>query len=352
MEALASKKSLTNTSNKLSLLLPQHNKVLNELIKHATPDQLAVLNDKRDLKSLLGTLFTHKIDTTKSDALLLSMLKNSPAFKNMGNFTESLKSLIVDLKSNPSIEYNTNKLLHTTTPIQSDTLGQKNIAILESTHSTINLQGASSTFELDTSILKDKIINSGIFMESKIATLEGATPQIVEERMGNDVKSQLLKLYKELEASPSLENSQLQLKIDELLTHIDYHQLLSHLGNSNSLYFPFAWDTIEKGSLEFKKKNGEKSYCEINLTLKEHGDVDLFMALRDDNVLDIKIHTQTKQFKQLLETHMSELRASLKDANLTLRSVRIVDETQRLTQSVKVYESTEDDTYDGFEVTI
>jgi hypothetical protein len=208
------------------------------------------------------------------------------------------------------------------------------------------------SFNLDAPILKEKIANSGVFMESKIATLEGATPEMVEEQMGNDVKSQLLELHEELQASPSLENSQLQLKIDELLTHIDYHQLLSHLSNSNSLYFPFAWDGLEKGALEFKKSKGEKSYCEINLTLKEHGDVDLFMGLQDGNVLDIKIHTQTTQFKQLLQTHIDELRALIKDANLSLRSVRIFDENERLTQSVKAYQSTDDETYDGFEVTI
>lgn len=340
------------TQSKLQLLMPQQNKVLNELIKHATPDQLAALNDKRDLKSLLGTLFSHKIDNTKSDALLLNMLKNSPAFKNMGNFTESLKSLIGDLKSNPTFEESGNKLLRATTPIQSEPFREKIINVLETTKSVLNPQNTSPEIELDAPIIKEKIINSGIFMESKIATLEGATPETVEEQMDNDVKSQLLELHEQLQASPSLENSQLQLKIDELLTHIDYHQLLSHLSNSNSLYFPFAWDAIEKGSLEFKQNKGEKSYCEINLTLKEHGDVDLFMGLRDDNILDIKIHTQTMQFKELLETHIDELHTLMKEANLTLRSVRIFDETQRLTQSLKAYETTQDETYDGFEVTI
>ncbi len=115
----------SSTHSKLSLLLPNQNKVLSEIIKHATGDQIIQLNDKKDLKSLLGTLFQHKIDNTKSDALLLSMLKNSPTFKNMGNFTDTLKSLITDLKANPSLEGAANKLLRATTPIQSDTIGQK-----------------------------------------------------------------------------------------------------------------------------------------------------------------------------------------------------------------------------------
>ncbi len=210
----------------------------------------------------------------------------------------------------------------------------------------------SPLFELDAPILKEKIANSGVFMESKIATLEGADQEIVEKQMGDDVKSQLLGLSEELQSSPSVENTQLQLKIDELLTHIDYHQLLSHLNNSNSLYFPFAWEGLEKGSIGLKKSKKEKFYCEINLTLKEHGDVDLFMGLYDDNQLDIKIHTQKSEFKKLLQTHIDDLRTLLRDANLTLRALRIFDENERLTQSAKAYESIEDNTLNGFEVTI
>jgi hypothetical protein len=402
------------TQSKLSLLLPQQNKVLNELIKNATPEQLVSLNDKKDLKSMLGTLFQHKIDNTKSDALLLNMLKNSPTFKNMGNFTDTLKSLVTDLKSNPAFENSANKLLRAATHLQPDTIGQKVMTTLESTPTKTNPQAnsllkpeiltqgdknipnaiapeirtslmlldtleakttqfdqnlplqtkESSTvsdhqeavhspiFELDAPILKEKIINSGVFMESKIATLEGATQEIVDEQMSNDLKSQLLELHEELQTSPSHENRQLQFKVDELLTHIDYHQLLSHLNNSNSLYFPFAWEGLEKGSIELKKSKGEKFYCEINLTLKEHGNVDLFMGLHDENQLEIKIHTQKTQFKELLQTHIDELRTLLRDANLTLRSVRIFDENERLTQSLKAYESINDDASDGFEVTI
>jgi hypothetical protein len=398
------------TQSKLSLLLPQQNKVLNELIKNATPEQLVSLNEKKDLRSLLGTLFQHKIDNTKSDALLLSMLKNSQTFKNMGNFTDTLKSLITELKSNPNFEESSKKLLRATTHL-SESLGQKNDLPTNITQAKntlqstllvkpeyIELKGANlstsetkaflmsqngpestithleqelptqtkespnlpnpkeatstATFELDAPILKDKIHNSGVFMESKIATLEGAIQDIVDEQMSNDVKSQLLELHEKLQTSPSNDNGHIQLKIDELLTHIDYYQLLSHLSNSNTLYFPFAWDGLEKGSIELKKNKGEKFYCEINLTLKEHGEIDLFMGLYDENQLEIKIHTQKTQFKELLSGHINELRTLLRDVNLTLRSIRIFDENERLTQSVKAYESTNEDTRDGFEVTI
>jgi hypothetical protein len=398
------------TQSKLSLLLPQQNKVLNELIKNATPEQLVSLNEKKDLRSLLGTLFQHKIDNTKSDALLLSMLKNSQTFKNMGNFTDTLKSLITELKSNPNFEESSKKLLRATTHL-SESLRQKNDLPTNITQAKntlqstllvkpeyIELKGANlstsetkaflmsqngpestithleqelptqtkessnlpnpkeatstATFELDAPILKDKIHNSGVFMESKIATLEGAIQDIVDEQMSNDVKSQLLELHEKLQTSPSNDNGHIQLKIDELLTHIDYYQLLSHLSNSNALYFPFAWDGLEKGSIELKKNKGEKFYCEINLTLKEHGEIDLFMGLYDENQLEIKIHTQKTQFKELLSGHINELRTLLRDVNLTLRSIRIFDENERLTQSVKAYESTNEDTRDGFEVTI
>lgn len=308
----------------LSLLFSNQNKALAEIIKQATPEQLMHLTENKDLKSVLGSLFQDKINHTKSDALLLDLLKNSPTFKSMGNFTENLKLLLADLKSIPSLELQSEKL-----------------------SSTIQ-----ATAELETPILKEKISNSGIFMESKISLLSGASPSQVEEEMGKDIKSQLLALSDELESNQSPENEKLQTQIDKLITHIDYHQLLSHLNDSNSLYFPFAWDGLEKGSLEFKKKKGEKFYCQINLTLKEYGKIDLFMGLYEENQLEMQVRTEKPELKALLETHLGTLRTLLTDSGLIPRRIRIYDEGELASHSSSAYASNESDTHTGFEVMV
>lgn len=311
-----------STQSKLSLLLPNQNKVLSEILKQATPQQLVQLNENKDIKSILDSLFHSKIDSSKSDTLLLELLKNSPVFKNMGNFTENLKSLLTDLKSDLSLEHQVQKLTTSVHP----------------------------TSQLDIPVLKEKISNSGIFMESKISLLLNASESKIESEMGNDVKSQLLALKEELTSTQSPENDKLQQQIDKLITHIEYHQLLSHLNDSNSLYLPFAWDGLEKGSLEFKKKRRDTFYCEINLTLKEYGKIDLFMGISQTNQLDIHIRTEKSELKTLLEHHLSALRSLLIDSGLIPRAIRIVDDSELVSPMSSAYGSDESDSHTGFEV--
>ncbi len=300
------------TNTKFAILLPNTNKALAEALKQVSHEQLVQLKEGKDLKSVLQSLFLAKIENTKSDGVLLDLLKNSATFKNMGSFTENLKSLLSTLKAEPSLA-----------PKLSQLEGY--------------LQHIST---LDTPNLKEKISNSGVFLESKIlATLE------VEETLAHDVKGQLLTLGEEIKESHP--NS--QSKIDQLLTQIDYHQLLSHLNNSNSLYFPFVWDQMEKGSLSLKKGKKDKFYCEINLTLKEYGEMDLMMGLYSENQLDIQIQTQQENFKMLLQNNLENLRNLLINAGLSPRRIRIYAKSETHNPKMSAYTQEESEMHTLFE---
>lgn len=310
---------LTNT--KFAILLPNTNKVLADILKQASPEQLFQLKEEKDFKSILSSLFQAKIDNTKSDAVLLELLKNNAAFKTLGNFSEELKALLTTLKAEPSLAPKLLKLEAFLQPIS----------------------------PLDIPVLKEKIANSGIFMESKLGSLLEASPSEFEERMGYDVKAQLLRLGKEIEELQPVNHEKFQTKIDQLLTQIDYHQLLSHLNNSNSLYFPFTWDQLEHGSLSLKKGKKESFYCEINLTLKEYGEMDLMMGLYGENQLDIQIQTQQGEFKTLLQEHLGELKSLLINAGITPRSVRIYEASEILTPKTSAYTQDESEPHSFFE---
>jgi len=313
---------LPSTQSKLSLLLPNQNKVLNELIKQATPQQLAHLQEKSDLKTFLGSLFRDTISNAKSDTILLDMLKNNPSFKNMGNFTDTLKALLTSLKEEPSLA--------------------PKLAKLENFSHTIET--------IDAPILKEKIANSGVFMESKIASLAEASLPELEESMGRDVKSNLLTLQSDLEKLNLPNKEALETHIDQLITNIDYHQLLSHLSGANSLYFPFSWDQLQEGSVTFKKAKGKKFYCEINLKLKEYGEIDLMMGLYEENQLEIQIHTEKTSLKTLIQTHLELLRTLLIDAGITLRIIRVHETKDLQNPSATAYASETTDSHFGFEV--
>lgn len=312
----------TSTQSKLSLLLPNQNKVLLEIIKHATPEQLSNLQEKTNLKTFLGSLFRDTLTNTKSDSILLDMLKSNPSFKNMGNFTDNLKTLLTSLKEEPSLSPKLVKLENFVHSIQ-----------------TINIP-----------ILKEKMVNSGIFMESKMASLADASLQEVELSMGRDVKSNLLTLQSDLEKLNLPNKEALQTHIDQLITNIDYHQLLSHLSGANSFYFPFSWDQLQEGSVTFKKAKGKKFYCEINLILKEYGEIDLMMGLYEENQLEIQIHTEKTSLKTLIQTHLELLRTLLIDAGITLRIIRIHETKDLQNPSSTAYASETTDSHFGFEV--
>ena len=481
---------------RLNIILPNMNKALSEAIKNATPEQLSQLKEGKDIKSLLTSIFQDKTTSAKSDTALLDMLKNSSAFKNMGNLTDNLQSLIKELKTSPDLSPKTaviEKFLKHIDRIDSQTLKtqiassgvfmeskfaaalqklpdlthtleqlrtilsktpqneakaiQKQItSLLENpilSTSSQNLQSAITLTEilkkvsenlhtllsksdplyskevsalvqkldqfsavqeirttlsqlygtllsssaLDTNDLLDSIekllknlndspteelktftqqlksaINEGDItkeLSSFITKLdeytnpkELLTETFLKESMANDLKSNLLSLHEELTQSKDPNATKLLEQTDKLLTQIDYHQLTSYLSASNSIYIPFAWDQLEEGSMTFKKTAGKKFYCEINLRLKEYGELNLMMGLYEGNQLEIQAHTEKPELKTLIQENISELRALLIHADLTPRSIRIFEMKESLSPLKDTYTTDGNGTDIGFEVTV
>ncbi|MDP2077724.1 MAG: hypothetical protein Q8J85_06720, partial [Sulfuricurvum sp.] len=91
---------------KMSILMPHQNKALSLALQQATPGQLELLKEGKDLKSIVSSLFQSKISNTKSDQVLLDILKNNNAFKQFGNFTQELKNVVTTLKAEPNLPPN------------------------------------------------------------------------------------------------------------------------------------------------------------------------------------------------------------------------------------------------------
>ncbi|MFZ2889506.1 hypothetical protein, partial [Sulfuricurvum sp.] len=142
-----------NPEARLNILLPNMNKVLGEVISNATPEQLEILKEGKDLKSLLTSIFQDKFSSIKSDTVLLDILKNSTPFKTMGNFSENLRSLIKELKTSPELSTKT--------------------IILEKFLKDITL--------MDAQTLKNQMTNSGVFMESKFAAAMQKIPNLIKK---------------------------------------------------------------------------------------------------------------------------------------------------------------------------
>lgn len=477
---------------RLNIILPNTNRALGEAIKNATPEQLETLKEGKDIKSLLTSVFQDKTTASKSDQTLLDLLKNSSAFKNMGSFSDSLQSLLKEMKSSPDMAPKTailenflkniatlnpqnlksqisssgvfmeskfaaalNKIPDLTQNLETlksllAKIPTNDAKALQNTISTLlsspmlpaastNLQSAlqlteglkkisetlqtlisktdplyskevaalalkldqqSATAEIkttlsqlygtllsstapDTNTLLDsieKLLKNTSTDEVKVFTQqlqsvieEGDTTKelttikaklseftnpkelvteiFLKESMSDDLKSNLLTLREELSQSNDPSAPKLLEQTDKLLTQIDYHQMLSHLSSSNSIYLPFVWDQLQEGSLTFKQTNKQKFYCEINLVLKEYGELDLMMGLYDDNQLEIQAHTEKPQLKTLIHENIAELRSLLIKSGLTPRSIRVFEAHEIKTPLNETYNASEGSDM-GFEVKV
>lgn len=465
------------TEARLSILLPNTNKALAQAIANATPEQLVQLKEGKDIKSLLMSVFHDKITESKSDQALLDILKNGAVFKNMGNFSEDLKSLLSNLKNLPEFSQKASvaegflkdilsldpqslkhrisnsgifmeskiaaaaqilpalketleslrTLVSRSSLPDAGTLQNKISSLIESpllTHGALgknNVQEIAAPLKQITDTLRSAIAKSDVLYSPQIARFaeqleqfaassasvqemktalsqlysallsskesqtnplldsiesllknlsaspdplasvkefsgqlrtaissgdvilsdegkqlmnklgEFALPEkllvedLLQESLGEDLKSHLMRLAEELQQSPDPKAAELLDPINKLLTQIDYHQLLSHLSTSSSIYLPFEWDLLEEGSMTFKKNKEKKFYCEINLTLKTFGKIDLMMALYEGNQLELQAHTEKPELKTLLEENLPLLRKALIDAELTPRRLRIIE---------------------------
>ena len=161
-----------------------------------------------------------------------------------------------------------------------------------------------------------------------------------EVKVAEDMKTVLLKMQDELASKTDVKSQDLAKQVDKLLTQIDYHQLASLTSNANNVYLPFLWEMLEDGNISMKKTEEEKFYCQINLTLKDFGKVDLMLALYDKNKLDLTIYAQREHFKIALRDNMQQLKVALNSVDLIPVNIKLLDlkeEKGVVEEPVKIY---------------
>ncbi len=268
------KQNLSNLQTQLSELKNVDTKALNQLIDKVM--NLTNLFSKIDIPTPLQQLLS-------TPNTLLG--KDSAAFSS--NFSNNISSLLVSLKS----------ALAQSNPTQAPQQFEmfKSVGKLESLlSSTMNqLQNAPTSIQ-----------NSNDFLQT-------------------DMKSLLLQAQEELAGNSKFMEASKQ--IDKLLGQIDYYQLLSATSSSNFVYVPFLWDILDEGSISMKKSDEERYFCEIHLTLKELGNMDLLLSLYDKNSLDITVFANTDYAKEMIRDNLGSLKRGLNSIEIIPRNIKILD---------------------------
>lgn len=371
-----------NSSNKLEQLLNQilnitkdlnspQAKQVNELITKTT------INNEQNMKSLLSLLqnlssslsnkatlnlsnLTNQLSTIIDKASLLeSKLQNSSTNQLQDNKTtisnqtrELLTQIKSEVLSNNPQNQTKNLLSQIDTLIKTNDLFSKieNISVSSQNTATNNISTFTSNFasNLNTLLMsmKNDLINLSTNQnnnnaQNSLLKVIDKIEVILKENLlnpnmqtmskneattlSNDMKSILLQMSDDLASKTDVKSQEMFRQVDKMITQIEYHQLLSHSGNSNSVYVPFLWDMLEDGSINMKKTEEEKFYCQINLTLKDFGKVDLMMAMYDKNKIDISIYAQRDHFKNAVKENLQSLKKALNDVDLIPVNIKLLD---------------------------
>lgn len=185
---------VSNNNNLLNILLPNDNKALKEVLKEADSKTLESLNKgSTSVGDILKNLFSDLKTGEKNLSTIENLLKNSNSFKELGNFSKSISTLLDKL--DPSME--------------------KFRPLLEAFSKDIS--------NLDANKLKDLISKSGVFLEAK--TLQQTSGN---QNMPKSLENILIEIKNVLKDIPNLQSKNLTNLIDKMLQKSDSSQQLTN----------------------------------------------------------------------------------------------------------------------------
>ena len=293
---------------------------------------------------------------SKTENLVPKTLTQTPQTEDVNIENTQIKNLInnqvkelltqikQDLTQNQNIIQNKNILPLIDKLISLPDLFSKSEAILNSVQNT-NISNFSNNFATNLNPLLTALKESlqainpkNIEIQNQINSLIKKVENIIQEytnnnldnpkdnqKLDNDFKSILLKMQDEVAQKTDIKSQDSLKTINNLLTQIDMQQLTSLVSNSNFVYIPFFWEMLEDGTVEIKEKEEDKFFCQIKLTLKDFGKIDLMLSMYDENKLDMTIYAQREHFKVTLRDNLQKLKLALNEANIIPMHIKLLD---------------------------
>lgn len=166
-------------------------------------------------------------------------------------------------------------------------------------------------------------------IEHKIAQASKDLAQIAPKDMAqlsdelkNDIKSTLLQVAN---AAKDDGNDAVANQANRMLAQIEFNQLMSLANDNINTYLPLFWEDLNESRVIFKRGKKDKYYAQIKLNFAKLGELDIFIALKQDKYLDISIMAQDISFRKRIYEHSHELRRSLSKAGLLSSNLFVGD---------------------------
>ena len=190
---------------------------------------------------------------------------------------------------------------------------------------------------LNGNTLKQRLADSGLFLESKLASGKSIEPA----SLNKDVKAQILQLQQQVSAIQQQANSasltKLATLLDKALSRITVQQVqMLENPNITPLELPFERDRKTDNDLIEIRKNSleEKEHWEayIDLTLPQ-GLLSVKLKLSETGELDGFIWSETESLKEDVKTQLPLLEELLSANELTLKSLLLSENKPQKTEN-------------------
>ncbi len=183
-----------------------------------------------------------------------------------------------------------------------------------------------STLAANASNISSNISNLALQLPAKAG-------QIQLPNISGDIKAVLLKVSEELDKGDAAVSKETKALVEKTLTQVEYFQALSYSSSSNHTYLPFSWENIEEGDIKFSSHGKDNFSCQINLQMKEYGEIRILLELEKKNYLNINIGVADDQFKAMIQEKLQLLRKSINGIKLNLQSLNLFDLNKNNTQN-------------------
>lgn len=189
-------------------------------------------------------------------------------------------------------------------------------------------QATKRNQDLNAESIKQKLNDSGLFLESKLATQSG---KLLAQNLKNDLKSQILQLQQQVahiqQENPSNNVNKLANLLNQALSRLTVQQVqLFENPTITPLEIPYErTKDNEKDNIEFRKvqKNDQHQWeAYIDSTLAD-GLLSVKLKLSDNGALDCYLWCETDTLQNKVEQQLNSLGELLSETGLKLNNIQI-----------------------------
>lgn len=292
----------------------------------------AIENTLKDIKNITqeNTTTNKQLQILKDIDTSINKLQNRLDTNNVkSDIANNLKELILNIKSNIGVT-NLENIKNSLLIIQEKITSLPSEVSKDLKAEIKNILTSFETLKNTISPMQKQEIFTNILQ--KALNLQSTLPQVIDEKnigikenLAKDIKGAILQIQEIVETAKEPISKELKATVEKVLSQIELAQLQSYTTNSTHSYISFLQDTIEDADIQFSSSKEESVSCQINLSMKEFGEIKVLMILDKEKNININLGIENKTFKAMIQEKLQILRLGFNNIGLAIQSLNVFD---------------------------